>query len=177
MGGVGPWGQQLLKIGSSSGACGACKAGSPGSSMHPIRVWSDPLFGPYSSIAQAEHMLNINIIYIYIHMLFITLGDGLSYPVFIPNPCTHCMHDLGSIVPHIRLKVFTNKQMSWIKYNYYINSVSKGYDDSQWNGIVKDSITPQEWQPGQHVAYNSSSKSSSLSSPSEQQVLVARENS
>jgi hypothetical protein len=62
------------------------------------------------------------------------------------------MHDLGSIVPHIQPKVFTDNQMSRIKYNYYINSVSKDYDDSQWNGIVEDSITPHERQPGQHVA-------------------------
>jgi hypothetical protein len=63
------------------------------------------------------------------------------------------MHDLGSIVPHIRPKVFTDNQMSQIMYNYYYtNSVSKDYDDSQWNGIVEDSITPQERQPGQHVA-------------------------
>jgi hypothetical protein len=32
-------------------------------------------------------------------------------------------------------KVFTDNQMSQIKYNYYINIVSKDYDDSQvkWN--------------------------------------------
>jgi hypothetical protein len=41
------------------------------------------------------------------------------------------MHDPGSIVPHIRAKVFTDNQMSQIKYNYYINNVSKDYDDSQ----------------------------------------------
>jgi hypothetical protein len=40
------------------------------------------------------------------------------------------MHDPGSIVPHVRPKVFTDKQMSQIKYNYYINNVVKGYDDS-----------------------------------------------
>jgi hypothetical protein len=63
----------------------------------------------------------------------------------MPKPCTHRMHDPGSIVPHIRLKVFTDNQMSQIKYNYYyINSVSKYYDDSQWDGTVEDSITPQE---------------------------------
>jgi hypothetical protein len=63
------------------------------------------------------------------------------------------MHDAGSIVLHIRSKVFTDNQMSQIKYNYYyINSVSKDYDDSQRNGTVEDSITPQERQPGQHVA-------------------------
>jgi hypothetical protein len=66
----------------------------------------------------------------------------LSYPVFMPKPSTHCMHDLGSIVPHIRPKVFIDNQMSQIKYNYYISSVSKDYDDSQWNGIAEDSKTP-----------------------------------
>jgi hypothetical protein len=76
----------------------------------------------------------------------------LSYPVFIPKLSTHRMHDPGSIVPHIRTKVFTDNQMSQRKYNYYINSVSKDYDDSQRNGTAEDSITPQEQQPGQHVA-------------------------
>jgi hypothetical protein len=51
-----------------------------------------------------------------------------------------------------RQKVFTDNQMSWIKYIYYIDNVSKDYDDSQWNRIAEDSITPQEQQPGQHVA-------------------------
>jgi hypothetical protein len=72
--------------------------------------------------------------------------DCMSYPVFIPKPSTHHIHDPGSIVPHIRPKVFTDNQLSWIKYNYYyINSVSKDYDDSQRNGTVEDSITPQKW--------------------------------
>jgi hypothetical protein len=31
-----------------------------------------------------------------------------------------------------------------IKYNYYINNVSKDYDDSQQNGTTEDSISPQE---------------------------------
>jgi hypothetical protein len=62
------------------------------------------------------------------------------------------MHDPGSIVPHISPKVFTVNQMSRIEYNYYINSVSKDYDDSQRNRIAEDSITPQERQPGQHIA-------------------------
>jgi hypothetical protein len=35
------------------------------------------------------------------------------------------MHDPGSIVPHIQLKVFIDNQMLRIEYNYYINSVSK----------------------------------------------------
>jgi hypothetical protein len=48
------------------------------------------------------------------------------------------MHDPGSIVPHIRPKFFTDNQMSQIKYNYYyINSVSKDYDDSQRNETVR----------------------------------------
>jgi hypothetical protein len=62
------------------------------------------------------------------------------------------MHDLGSIVPHLWPKVFTNNQISRIKYNYYISNVSKDYDDSQRNGIAEGFITPQEWQPGQQVA-------------------------
>jgi hypothetical protein len=41
--------------------------------------------------------------------------------------------------------LITDNQMSRIQYNYYyINSVSKDYDDSQWNGTAEDSITPQE---------------------------------
>jgi hypothetical protein len=77
----------------------------------------------------------------------------LSYLIFTPKPSTHRMHDPGSIVPYIRLKVFTDNQMSQIKYDYYyINSVSKDYDDSQWKGTAEDSITSQERQPGQHVA-------------------------
>jgi hypothetical protein len=36
----------------------------------------------------------------------------LSYPVFISKPSTHHMHDPGSIVPHIRPKVFTDNQKS-----------------------------------------------------------------
>jgi hypothetical protein len=67
-------------------------------------------------------------------------------------------------------KVFIDNQMSRIKYNYYISNVSKDYDDSQQNGTTEDSITPQERQLGQHVTLNSSSKNSSPSSPSEQQV-------
>jgi hypothetical protein len=69
---------------------------------------------------------------------------SVSYPVFMPKSSTHRMHDPGSIVPHIRPKVFTDNQMSQIKYNYYISSVSKDYDDSQRNGTAEDSITPQE---------------------------------
>jgi DNA modification methylase len=76
----------------------------------------------------------------------------MSYPVFMPKPSTHRMHAPGSIVPHIRPKVFTDNQISRIEYNYYINSVSNDYYDSQRNRIAEDSITPQERQPGQHVA-------------------------
>jgi hypothetical protein len=54
------------------------------------------------------------------------------------------MHDPGSIVSHIWPKVFTDNQMSRIKYYYYISSVTKDYDDSKWNGTVEDSIIPQE---------------------------------
>jgi hypothetical protein len=105
-----------------------------------------------------------------LHTGILRLRTPMSYPIFMPKPSTHRMHDPASIVPHIRPKVFTDIQMSRIKYKYYINSVSKDYDDSQWNKIAEDSITPQERQPGQHVAKNSSLKNSSPSSSSEQHV-------
>jgi hypothetical protein len=78
-------------------------------------------------------------------MVDMDLVPLLSYPVIIPKPSTHRMRDPGSIIPHIRPKVFTDNQMSRIKYDYYyINSVTKAYDDSRWNGMVEDSITLQE---------------------------------
>jgi hypothetical protein len=74
---------------------------------------------------------------------FHDVAAGLSYPVFTPKPSTHRMHDPGSIDPHIRPKGFTDNQLSRIKYDYYyINSISKDYDDSQRNGTTEDSITP-----------------------------------
>jgi hypothetical protein len=39
-------------------------------------------------------------------------GPPMSYPIFIPKPCTHYIHDPGSIVPHIWPKVSTDIQMS-----------------------------------------------------------------
>jgi hypothetical protein len=62
------------------------------------------------------------------------------------------MYNTASIVSHIRSKVFTDNQMSQIKYNYYINNVSKHYNDSQQNKSAEDSITPQEQQQGPHIA-------------------------
>jgi hypothetical protein len=47
-------------------------------------------------------------------MVDMALVPLLSYPVFTPKPSTHRMHDLGSIVPYIRPKVFTYNQMSQI---------------------------------------------------------------
>jgi hypothetical protein len=65
-------------------------------------------------------------------MIVAGVGDlvQMSYSVFMPKPSTHHMYDLGSIVPHIWSKAFTDNQMSRIKYNYYINNVSKDYNDS-----------------------------------------------
>jgi hypothetical protein len=78
----------------------------------------------------------------------------VSYLVFMPKLGTHrmivCMtqdqffHTYGQ-------KVCTDNQMSRINYNYYINNVSKDYDESQRSETAKDSITPQERQPGQHI--------------------------
>jgi hypothetical protein len=60
----------------------------------------------------------------FVSLDFVDLVE-VSYPVFMPTPSTHRMRDPGSIAPHIRPKVFTDNQMSRIKYNYNINSVSK----------------------------------------------------
>jgi hypothetical protein len=49
----------------------------------------------------------------------------------MPKPSTHRMYDAGSIVQHIPPKVFTDNQMSRIKYNYYIINVSKDKNHSQ----------------------------------------------
>jgi hypothetical protein len=41
------------------------------------------------------------------------LNDGpVSYPIFMPKPSTHRMHDPGSNVSHIWSKVLTDNQMS-----------------------------------------------------------------
>jgi hypothetical protein len=64
-------------------------------------------------------------------MVDTALVPFLSYLIFMSKPSTHRMHNPGSIVPHIWPKVFTDNQMSRIKYNYCINNVSKDYDDSQ----------------------------------------------
>jgi hypothetical protein len=36
----------------------------------------------------------------------------VSYPGFMPKSSTHRMHDPGSIVPHMRPKIFTDNQIS-----------------------------------------------------------------
>jgi hypothetical protein len=78
-------------------------------------------------------------------MVDMALIPLLSYLIFMSKLSTHRMHDPGSIVPLIQLKVFIDNQIPRITYNYYyINNVSKDYDDSQRNRITKDSITPQE---------------------------------
>jgi hypothetical protein len=51
----------------------------------------------------------------------------LSYPVFMPKPSTHRMHDPGSNVLHVWPKVFTHNQMPRMKYNYYISNISKDW--------------------------------------------------
>jgi hypothetical protein len=46
-------------------------------------------------------------------------------------------------------KVFTDNQMSRIKYIYYRNNVSKTKVTLTRNGTVEDFITPQDQQSGQ----------------------------
>jgi hypothetical protein len=74
-------------------------------------------------------------------------GVGVSCPVFMPKSSTHHMHDPELIILHIQPKVFTDNQISRIKYNYYISNVSKDYDDYRRNRIAEDFITLQVWQP------------------------------
>jgi hypothetical protein len=51
-----------------------------------------------------------------------------------------------------RPKVYTGNHMSQIKYNHYMD-ISKDYMMTlKQNGTVEDSITLQEWQPGQRTA-------------------------
>jgi hypothetical protein len=49
----------------------------------------------------------------------------LSYPIFLPKLSTHHMYALDQLFHTYGPKVFTDNQMSWIKYIYYINNVSK----------------------------------------------------
>jgi hypothetical protein len=52
-------------------------------------------------------------------------GTEMSYPNFMPKPCTHRMCAQDHLFHTHRSKVFTDSQMSQIKYIYYINNVSK----------------------------------------------------
>jgi hypothetical protein len=64
-------------------------------------------------------------------MVDITLVPLLSYLVFMPKPSTHRMYTQDQLFHTYKQKVFTDNQMSRIKYIYYIDNVSKDYDDSQ----------------------------------------------
>jgi hypothetical protein len=47
----------------------------------------------------------------------------LSYPIFMPKPSDHRMCAQDHLFSTHKPKVFTDNQMSQIKYNYYINIV------------------------------------------------------
>jgi hypothetical protein len=64
----------------------------------------------FDQLAGAQVFSKIDLLYSY-HQIKIHAED-MSYPVFIPKPSTHHMHEPGSIVPNIRPKVFTYIQMS-----------------------------------------------------------------
>jgi hypothetical protein len=49
----------------------------------------------------------------------------ISYPVFMPKPSTHRMCAQDHLFHTHRPQVFTDNQMSQIKYIYYINNISK----------------------------------------------------
>jgi hypothetical protein len=76
----------------------------------------------------------------------------LSYPILQTKPSTHPMCAQDHLFHTHGHKVFTDSQMSQIKYNYYINNnVLRTKTTLKRNGIAKDSITPQEQQPGQRL--------------------------
>jgi hypothetical protein len=67
----------------------------------------------------------------------------LSYPIFMLKPSTHRMYAQDQLFHIYRQKVFTDNQMSWIKYIYYIDNVPKHEDDShaKWNsGRIQNTI-------------------------------------
>jgi hypothetical protein len=49
----------------------------------------------------------------------------VSYLVFVPKPSTYRMYAQDQLFHIYGPKVFTDSQMSRIKYIYYINNVSK----------------------------------------------------
>jgi hypothetical protein len=55
----------------------------------------------------------------------------LSYLVFMPKPSTHRMYAQDQLFHTYGQKVLIDNQMSQIKYIYYIDNVSKDYDDFQ----------------------------------------------
>jgi hypothetical protein len=59
----------------------------------------------------------------------------MSYPVFMPKLSTHHTYAQDQLFHTYGPKVFTDNQMSRIKYTYYINNVSKDQSDSlaKWN--------------------------------------------
>jgi hypothetical protein len=63
-----------------------------------------------------------------------TIGSLFVIPNFLYQNQVHiiCM-TLDQWFDTYGPKVFTDNEMSQIKYNYYISNVSKDYDDSQWN--------------------------------------------
>jgi hypothetical protein len=65
----------------------------------------------------------------------------------MPKPNTHRMYAHDQLFQRYGHKVFTDNQMSRIKYIYYINNVFKDYNDSHVKWNTEDSITPQERQP------------------------------
>jgi hypothetical protein len=64
-------------------------------------------------------------------MVDMALVPLLSYPVFMLKPSTHRMYAQDQLFHTYGQKVLIDNQMSQIKYIYYIDNVSKDYDDSQ----------------------------------------------
>jgi hypothetical protein len=61
------------------------------------------------------------------HIIFL----GIVIPTLMPKPSTHRMYTQDQLFHTFRQKVLTDDRMPWIKYNCYIDKVSKDWDDSQ----------------------------------------------
>jgi hypothetical protein len=58
-------------------------------------------------------------------MISMNLSYLLSYLIFLSKPCIHRMYAQDQLFHTYGQKVLTDNQMSRIKYNYYIDNVSK----------------------------------------------------
>jgi hypothetical protein len=77
-----------------------------------------------------------------------TFHQKLSYLIFMPQSSTHHMCASDHLFYTHGSKVFTDSQMSWIMYNYYINIVHQRLRWLSWKQNIKRLHNPQESNRG-----------------------------